>query len=74
MNSMLAKRMTAAYKDRVATFFEQLKTLGLSDAELSAVPSTFLPGWGEEYDSSWLKVVIAGKETLDWGNVHGCVR
>ena len=70
-NSRLAKQMKAAYTDRVAAFFAELKKLDLTDEELSAVPSTFLPGWGEEYDSSWLKVVIAGKETLDWGNEHG---
>ena len=71
MDTRLGELVKAAYMDRAAAFFAELKTLGLTDAELSAVPSLFLPGWGEEYDFSWFKVAIAGKETWSWGNEYG---
>lgn len=71
MKDRLAERVREAYANKVSLFFERLKAMNLSDKELSAIPSLFLPGWGEDYDSSFFKVAIVGKETLSWGNEYG---
>ena len=60
-----------AYACRTSAFFEKIKAMNLTDKELSAIPSLFLPGWGENYESSFFKVAIAGKETLTWENEYG---
>lgn len=71
MIDRLAEQVVKAYADKVSTFFEKVKDMNLTDKELTAVPSLFIPGWGEDYDSSCFKVAIAGKETLFWGNEYG---
>ena len=71
MVDRLAEQVKKAYAGKAAAFFEKVKTMTLTDKELNAVPSLFIPGWGEDYDSSCLKVAIAGKETLYWGNEYG---
>ena len=71
MNDRLAEQVKKAYTGKVSAFFEKVKAMNLVDKELSAVPSLFIPGWGEDYDSSCFKVAIAGKETLYWGNEYG---
>ncbi|MBR3085964.1 MAG: hypothetical protein IKH04_06120 [Kiritimatiellae bacterium] len=71
MKDRLAERVREAYANKVSLFFERLKAMNLSDKELSAIPSLFIPGWGEDYDSSFFKVAIVGKETLSWGNEYG---
>lgn len=67
----LSEKVRVTYENRAKEFFERLSELNLSDAELNAVPSLFLPGWGEDYDSSFPKIVVAGKETLTWSNEYG---
>ena len=71
MIDRLAEQVKKAYADKASAFFEKVKAMNLTDKELNAVPSLFIPGWGEDYDSSCLKVAIAGKETLYWGNEYG---
>lgn len=71
MVDKLTELVKAAYTEKAAAFFEKLKAMNLTDKELSAVPSLFIPGWGVNYDSSCFKVAIAGKETLYWSNEYG---
>ena len=71
MIDRLAEQVKKVYAEKAAAFFERVKAMNLTDKELKAVPSLFVPGWGEDYDSSCFKVAIAGKETLYWGNEHG---
>ncbi len=71
MVDILAELVKKVYAGKVAMFFEKVKALNLTDVELAAVPSLFLPGWGERYSSSCFKVAIAGKETWDWGTDIG---
>lgn len=71
MKDRLAERVREAYGDKTSNFFEKLKAMNLTDKELSAIPSLFLPGWGEDYDSSFFKIAIAGKETAYWANEYG---
>ena len=66
----LSEKVRVTYENRAKEFFERLSELNLTDAELNAVPSLFLPGWGEDYDSSFPKIVVAGKETLTWSNEY----
>lgn len=71
MIDRLAEQVKKVYAEKAAAFFERVKAMNLTDKELSAIPSLFIPWWGEDYDSSCFKVAIAGKETLYWGNEHG---
>ena len=71
MVDRLAEQVKKAYADKASVFFEKVKAMNLTDKELNAVPSLFIPGWGEDYDSSCFRVAIAGKETLNWGNEYG---
>ena len=71
MKDILAGQVRLVYGEKANRFFEKVKSLNLTDAELSAVPSLFVPGWGEGYDSSCFKVAIAGKETYGWANEYG---
>ncbi len=70
-DEILRRKMVSEYEPKVKGFFEDLSQCGFSDEELNAVPALFLPGWGEAYSSSILKIAIAGKETLYWGNDFG---
>lgn len=70
-DKLLCERMKLNYSKKVNDFFASLIKEGFTDAELNAVPALFLPGWGELYSSSILKIAIVGKETLLWGNKHG---
>ncbi len=70
-DEILRRRMVAEYEPKVKAFFDEVSQNGFSDEELNAVPALFLPGWGEAYSSSILKIAIAGKETLYWGNDFG---
>ena len=67
----LQRKMISAYSPQVRHFFEELSQLDFSEKELIAVPSLFLPGWGEGYSTSVLKIAIAGKETLGWETERG---
>ena len=71
MVDRLAERVRKTYGDNASAFFERVRTLNMTDRELSAVPSLFIPGWGEDYDASVFKIAIAGKETLCWSNDYG---
>lgn len=71
MKDRLAERVREAYEGKTSLFFEKIKAMNLTDKELSAIPSLFLPGWGEDYDSSFFKIAIAGKETAYWANEYG---
>lgn len=71
MEKTLDDVVTEVYTDKASAFLERIKAMNLTDKELSAVPSLFLPGWGEDYESSFFKVAIAGKETLSWGTECG---
>lgn len=71
MIDRLAEQVKKAYAGKASAFFEKVKAMNLTDKELSAIPSIFIPGWGVDYDSSRFKVAIAGKETLCWGNEYG---
>lgn len=71
MIDKLAERVKKAYADKTSAFFEKVKSMNLTDAEFNAVPSLFIPGWGEDYDSSFPRIVVAGKETLSWANEYG---
>ena len=71
MKDMIRDRMEEVYGSKVENFFRKIEQVGFSDAELQAVPSLFLPGWGENYGSTRLKVAIIGKETLGWSTQHG---
>lgn len=71
MVDRLAGQVKKAYADKATAFFEKVKGMNLTDKELTAIPSLFIPGWGMDYDSSGFKVAIAGKETLYWGNEYG---
>lgn len=71
MTDRLAEQVKKAYADKASAFFEKVKALNLTDKELTAVPSLFIPGWSEDYDFSCFRVAIAGKETLSWGNEYG---
>lgn len=66
-DQIFQNRMDVAYTPRINAFFEELARLGFTEKELRAVPSLFLPGWGDGYITSALKIAIAGKETLYWG-------
>ena len=71
MAKRLDELVRETYADRAMAFFEKVSAMNLTGGELSAIPSLFLPGWGEDYESSFFKVAIAGKETLTWGNEYG---
>lgn len=71
MVDRLVERVVKEYGPKAAAFFEKVKSLDFTEAELSAVPSLFIPGWGENYDSSVFKVAIAGMETVAWSNEYG---
>ena len=71
MFDRLAERVRNEYAPKAAAFFEKVKAMGFNDEELSAVPSLFIPGWGEDYDASAFKVAIAGMETVAWSNEYG---
>lgn len=71
MVDRLTEQVKNVYADKASTFFEKVKAMNLTDKELSAIPSLFIPGWGEGYDSSCFRVAIAGKETLCWANEYG---
>lgn len=70
-DEILRRKMEAEYGPKVKDFFDDLSQNAFSDEELNAVPALFLPGWGDAYSSSILKIAIAGKETLYWGNDFG---
>ena len=53
MGKRLDELVREAYADKVSAFFEKVKAMNLTDKELSAIPSLFLPGWGENYESSF---------------------
>lgn len=71
MSDRLQELVRAEYAGKAASFFEKVKAMGLADAELSAVPSLFIPGWGDGYDASFFKVAVAGMETVAWSNEYG---
>lgn len=71
MSDRLQELVRAEYASKAASFFEKVKAMGLADAELSAVPSLFIPGWGDGYDASFFKVAVAGMETVAWSNEYG---
>ena len=71
MIDRLAEQVKKVYAGKAAAFFERVKAMNLTGKELNAVPSLFIPGWGEDYDSSCFKVAIAGKETWNWANEFG---
>ena len=68
---MIKNRMCEVYEKKVDNFFTKIEKSGFSNTELKAVPSLFLPGWGEEYGGMKLKIAIVGKETLRWATAHG---
>ena len=70
-DEILKRKMISVYASKVKNFFEELRQLDFSEKELGAVPALFLPGWGEGYSTSVLKIAIAGKETLNWGTNVG---
>ena len=70
-DTLLCNRMKSHYNEKVQHFFEDLLKENFTETELNAVPALFLPGWGEMYSSSVLKIAIAGKETLGWANEFG---
>lgn len=71
MVDRLTERVKEVYTDKVSAFFERVKAMNLTGEELNAVPSLFIPGWGEDYDSSVFKVAVAGMETSWWRNEYG---
>ena len=71
MKSKLTETFKEEYGVCTNTFFEGLTKLGLSDTEMNAVPSLFLPSWGDAYESSLFKIAIVGKETAYWANENG---
>ena len=71
MENKLTKTFREEYGECTNVFFEGLMKLGLSDAEMNAVPSLFLPSWGDAYESSLFKIAIVGKETACWANENG---
>lgn len=70
-DTLLCERMKARYSENVQHFFSDLLKENFTEEELNAIPALFLPAWGEMYCSSILKIAIAGKETLGWGNEFG---
>ena len=66
MVDKLTELVKAAYTEKAAAFFEKLKAMNLTDKELSAVPSLFIPGWGVNYDSSCFKVAISSFSSPAW--------
>ena len=70
-DSWLRESMNSKYSPLVEGFFTDLQNEKFSKEELEAVPSLFLPCWGEAYDTSSLKIAIAGKETFYWANDYG---
>ena len=70
-DTLLCERMKLRYNSNVQNFFEDLLKENFTEAELNAIPALFLPGWGKMYCSSVLKIAVAGKETLGWGNEFG---
>ena len=71
MFDRLAERVRNEYAHKADAFFEKVKAMGFTDEELSAVPSLFIPGWGDGYDTSFFKVAVAGMETVAWSNEYG---
>ncbi|MBO4631689.1 MAG: hypothetical protein J5858_07175 [Lentisphaeria bacterium] len=67
----LKNKMASVYGPAVKDFFNDLESHNFTDEELNAVPALFLPGWGEAYSTSVLKIAIAGKETLSWAHALG---
>lgn len=70
-DELLFERMNLCYNEKVKGFFNDLQNEDFTDKELEAVPALFMPGWGELYSSSVLKIAVAGKETLYWANEFG---
>lgn len=62
----LRKRFQSIYQPLVKAFFEDLEQLNLSEKELKAVPSLFLPACGYLYGQSLVKVAVIGESTLRW--------
>lgn len=70
-DTMLQQRMIDTNESKLQAFFSELRKCDFSDYELNAVPSLFLPCWGEGYSSSVLRIAIAGKETSSWSTALG---
>ena len=62
----IRKRFHAIYQPLVEAFFEDLEHLNLSEKELMAVPSLFLPACGYLYGQALVKVAVIGESTLRW--------
>ena len=64
----LREKFKAVYGPLVEGFYNELGNLNLSQKELNAVPSLFLPGCGKFYAQSLIKVAVFGESTLRWSD------
>ena len=62
----LRGRFRNAYGGAVSEFFGRLAAEGFTDKELWAVPALFLPGCGNLYAQSLVKIAIVGEGTNYW--------
>lgn len=57
------------YGNLARKFYDALGKLDLSESELAAVPSLFLPSCGSLYAQSLIKLAVIGESSFKWG--HG---
>ena len=62
----LRKRFRDEYGPASDLFFQRIADVGFTDKELWAVPALFLPGCGNLYAQSLVKVAIVGEGTNYW--------
>lgn len=64
----LREKFKSVYGPLVENFYKELEKLHLSQKELNAVPSLFLPGCGKFYAQSLIRVAVIGESTLRWND------
>lgn len=62
----LRKRFRDEYGPASELFFQRIADVGFTEKELWAVPALFLPGCGNLYAQSLVKVAIVGEGTNYW--------
>lgn len=70
MNSLL-KRCSEYYKPLLQEFLADVEPLDMPTIE--GMPEPFLPLFGRSYESSSLRLIVIGQDTLSWGNLRAFV-
>ena len=61
----LEKRFERVYRPLMDTFAQKLMERDVSDYQ--GIPNPFLPIWGKNYEKSYKKIAVIGKDTRGWG-------